>query len=343
VGRLHLFSIRRRFQVKKIITLLLKIGVTVLLFVLLFKKLGFNVILNEILTADPLFLIIACLIFLISMVLSAIQWNLLLSHQGVLIGRKKTFSLYMIGHFFNNFLPGAMGGDLIKVYKLKSDHKRGKEGLVATFLDRFAGLFMLSVFALISAAYLHSRPDISFSGNLYLYIIATFALFFATLIFLFSRTASRLIYGVLLKNINPMNLRDKINDLHNFLHLYRGNRLLYVKVFILSSVIQFLRISVHWFVAHSIGFDIPFVYFLVFVPLIALIASLPLSFGGLGVREGLGQLLFAAAGFSGTLAVATQFLASIVGIAVSLLGGLIFIFQRRTTVEENNNVTNQPS
>jgi len=321
---------------KKIAILLLKIGVTSALFILLFNKLGFSAIFDRVVSADPLFLAAGCTIFFVSIFLSAVQWNLLLKHQGVIIGEKQTFILYMIGHFFNNFLPGAMGGDLIKVYKLKSDHKRGKEGLVATFLDRFAGLFMLSLFALISAAYLHHHPDIPFSGNLYLYIIAVFALFFAALIFLFSRRVARIVYGTVLKNINPMNLRDKFSDLHNFLHLYRGNRILYIKVFALSLIIQFMRISVHWFAAKSIGFDIPFVVFLVFVPLIALIASLPLSFGGLGVREGLGQVLFTAAGFNGPMAVATQFLASLIGIAVSIIGGVLFIFQRKPNATAGN-------
>ncbi|MBL8024765.1 MAG: flippase-like domain-containing protein, partial [Fibrobacteres bacterium] len=96
---------------KKIAVLLLKIGVTAALFVILFRKLGFSAIFDRVLSADPLYLGIGCAVFFVSIVLSAVQWNLLLSHQGVVLGERKTFVLYMIGHFFNNFLPGAMGGD----------------------------------------------------------------------------------------------------------------------------------------------------------------------------------------------------------------------------------------
>jgi uncharacterized protein (TIRG00374 family) len=322
---------------KKVLSFAIKIGVTFFLFYFLLKRIGLAAIAEKVLSADPVPLAVACVIFLFSMLLGSYQWNLLLKHQDVNIGIRKAFSLYMVGHFFNNFLPGAMGGDFVKVYKIKSELKRGKEGLVATFLDRFAGLFMLSLFALVSALYLHVRPDITFGGNLYSYIIVIFAVFFISIIVLFSRRVASFLYDILLKNVNPFNLRDTLSDLHSFLHLYRGNRVLYVKVFILSAVIQFARISVHWFAASSIGFEIPFVYFLVFVPLIALFASLPLSFGGLGVREGLGQILFAAAGFSGAMAVATQFLASIVGIAVSVVGGLIFVVQRVATQNHAGN------
>ncbi len=89
--------------------------------------------------------------------------------------------------------------------------------------------------------------------------------------------------------------------------------------------------------ALSIGFDVSFVYFLAFVPLIGLSASLPISFGGLGVREKLGIYLFAFIHPSGSLAAANQFLASIVGILVSLIGGVFFISgQKQLTIGLNN-------
>jgi len=314
---------------KKIVTLILKFGVTAILFYFLFNKLGFSAIMNRVLAADPIYFSLSVMVFLLSMWLSAVQWDLLLRQQEVNIGLYHAFSLYMIGHFFNNFLPGAMGGDVVKIYRLKKDIRRGKEGLAAVFLDRFAGLFMLSCFALGSSFYLHFFSGIHIQHHMFLYIAGLFGLFFVAIFVFFSRRVSDFLYEVLLRNINPFDLRDKIKDLHNFLHLYRGNRILYVKVFALSATTQFLRIAVHYLSAKAVGFDVPFVYFLIFVPLIALLASLPISFGGLGVREGLGKLLFGSISPNGTLAVATQFLASIVGILVSLVGGVIFIFQKK--------------
>lgn len=316
---------------KQTLTLLLKLLVTGALFWLLFRNLGFANILDRMMAANPAYLSAALLIFFFSMILSTIQWDILLKHQGVELGIKSAFSLYMIGHFFNNFLPGALGGDLVKVYRLKQDIRRGKEALAATFLDRFAGLFILSAFALLSALYLYFFMNLSIRHHLYRYIILLFGLFFTSLFILFSRRVAIFLYDVLLKNINPFSLRDKIKDVHNFLHQYRGHRSLYIKVMLLSGVTQFLRIAVHILVARAVGFNIPAVYFLVFVPLIALFASLPISFGGLGVREGLGKLLFGIVSPDGTLAVATQFLASLVGILVSLIGGAFFILQKRKT------------
>jgi glycosyltransferase 2 family protein len=321
---------------KKALTLILKLLITTGLFWLLFRNLGFSNVMGRILTADPYYFLLSAAIFFFSMLLSAIQWDILLKHQGVQLGLKHAFNLYMIGNFFNNFLPGALGGDVVKVYRLRQDIRRGKEALAATFLDRFAGLFMLSIFALLSALYLHFFASLHITHHLYRGIIVLFGLFFVSLFMLFSRHLSSLLYDVILKNINPFGLRDKVKDLHNFLHLYRGNRVLYLKILLLSTVTQFLRILVHFLVARAVGFNVDFIYFLIFVPLIALAASLPVSFGGLGVREGLGKVLFSYVSPDGALAVATQFLASIVGILVSIAGGVIFILQKQRLPEEGN-------
>ncbi len=317
---------------KKALLVLLKLFVTIALFIFLFRKLGFDNILDRVLSVDIRLFLVASVVFLLSMALSALQWKMLLNRQGVELSGMGAFKLYMTGLFFNNFLPGAMGGDIVKVYKLKSELKRGKEGLAATFIDRFAGLFVLCLFALVSAVYLDIHSKIHLGGNLYRYIFGLFSLFVMSIVFIFSRRASAIVYGKVFGKLNPFGLRDKLSDLHSFLYNYRGSKRFYVKIMVLSIITQFMRITVHWLAALSIGFAVSPIYFLVFVPLIALVSSLPLSFGGLGVREGLGQLLFSAAGYNGTMAVATQFIASLVGIFISLLGGVFFIFGKNKRI-----------
>ncbi|MFH0919838.1 MAG: lysylphosphatidylglycerol synthase transmembrane domain-containing protein [Fibrobacterota bacterium] len=320
---------------KRALLLLFKISVTLALFYFLFSRLGFANIMGRVASADMIWLAGGLLVFLASMFLSAFQWDLLLKAQGISLGYGKIFSLYMVGHFFNNFLPGAMGGDVVKVYRLRRDIRRGKEGLAATFFDRFAGLFMLSLFALAASFYLYFFSHTHMAKELFLWLGLLFVVFLLSIALFFSRRVQAFVYDTLLKNINPLRLRDKVRDIHDYLHIYRGKRGLYGWVFGTSLVTQFLRIAVHYFAARAVGFEIAFVYFLIFVPIIALAASLPVSFGGLGVREGLGQVLFSTVSPSGPLAVATQFLASLIGIAVSLLGGLIFVAERRNGQEKH--------
>ena len=97
---------------------------------------------------------------------------------------------------------------------------------------------------------------------------------------------------MLLARFNPLGLRDKFREIHDFFHAYRQKYALAAQVFVLSFLIQLLRIAVHYYCALAIGFDIDFIYFLIFVPLIAMAALLPISVGGFGVRESAAPFLF---------------------------------------------------
>jgi hypothetical protein len=66
----------------------------------------------------------------------------------------------------------------------------------------------------------------------------------------------------------------------------------------------------------------------VVIPLVAVAAGLPVSIGGLGVREGTGVLLLAPLGMAGPEVVAMESLAYLVGVGTSIIGGFAFLFGR---------------
>jgi hypothetical protein len=83
---------------------------------------------------------------------------------------------------------------------------------------------------------------------------------------------------------------------------------------------------------------VPLVYFFLFVPLLAVIVSLPISLNGIGVREGAGILLFGWIGVDRAHAFSLQFTTYLVAVAVSLLGGLVFLVRiprRRALARES--------
>ena len=92
----------------------------------------------------------------------------------------------------------------------------------------------------------------------------------------------------------------------------------------LASVTQFMRVGVHVLTAASLGLLTVenFQYFFIFVPIIAMLMTIPLPFG---VREAAGGTLFALAGFPREAAYVMGFLASLIGIAASMLGGVFFV------------------
>jgi hypothetical protein len=95
-------------------------------------------------------------------------------------------------------------------------------------------------------------------------------------------------------------------------------------------------------VARALGLSIASAYFFLFVPLLAVIVSLPISLNGIGVREGAGVVLFGLVGVGRAQAFALQFTTYLVAVAVSLLGGLVFLIRiphRRAGSNPNRRTT----
>jgi uncharacterized protein (TIRG00374 family) len=324
---------------KRFLTIAFKVFVTAALFYYVFTRYGFGNVVNTLIHADLGFFSLAIAIFVVSNFMGALQWQWLLQGQSIVVSYGRAVSLYFIGLFFNQVLPSSLGGDVVKVYSISRIERRGREGLAATFVDRFAGFFLLALFAIAASIVLISSPLLAgreVKNDILFYITTIFTIFLVSIVVIFSRRVGRFIYEVLLAGFNPFGLRDRFRDLHGFFHIYRDNHGLAVKVFFLSLAIQAARVAVHYYCAKAIGFNIDFVYFLLFVPLIAMAAVVPISFGGLGVRETIGPILFtsvaavAAVDPQGSLAMTTQLSASLVGILVSLGGGVLFILKRQT-------------
>jgi len=330
----------KRFQpipMKKIFSVSFKIAVTLLLFYWVFTRYGLSNIISHVAGTKIDYIILALAIFTLSNFIGALQWKRLVEGLEIEFPYRRALNLYFIGLYFNNILPTSLGGDVVKIYSISRVEKKGREGLAATFVDRFAGFMLLSLFALISGTYLLFSPFLSgdiFKRDIMVYITVIFTLFVLASTVLFSRRVGRLIYEVLLARVSLLGFKDRFREIHDFFHIYRAKYRLGVEVFFLSLVIQLLRIAVHYYCARAIGFNIDFIYFLVFVPLIALLSMIPVSLGGLGVRESSAPFLFTsvtavkAVDPVGSLAVTTQLLASLVGILVGLAGGVLFVFSR---------------
>jgi hypothetical protein len=92
-----------------------------------------------------------------------------------------------------------------------------------------------------------------------------------------------------------------------------------------ALVVQVMRIGVHVLFARALGLRVDTAYFFLFVPLLAVIVSLPISLNGIGVREGAGMVLFGLVGLDKASAFALQFGTYLIAVGVSLIGGLVFL------------------
>lgn len=261
----------------------------------------------------------------ISVLLGARQWQLLLSRQEISPGYLSVLRHYLVGIFFNNFMPGNVGGDVKKVYDIQQETKsRLGAGLSATLFDRLVGFFALNSMALAvwGMFFVHDERA-RFLMLPSLWIFLGFCVFFMAL---FSRRFSRLVYRILAW-IFPRTMADRFLGLLERFHAYRNIRLL-VQVGLLSCITQSLRVSVHWFCGLALGVELSISWYFYLIPMVAMVTALPISVGGFGPRELVAQSLFTMVGVGALQSVLIQILAYWVTLVMSLAGGVIYLLRR---------------
>jgi hypothetical protein len=311
-------------RTRKIIISSAKLLATALIIAFLVDRLGWATIVDTVRSADLKWIAAGVAVFLVSVLLGVVQWQLLLTNRGLNLPFARAFKLYYVGMFFNNFIMGGIVGDAVKVASIRSRDGAGKVGFAATVLDRFAGLWAMCGFAVAGSVVLLSRGMLAHGrvSTAIIALFAAFALFAGIMLFLMYEPLQRLFFSV--TDRFPVCQKFRVKEIVSEMLIEARDYKLLGSVAALAALTQFLRISVHVFTAAALGLLTleNFQYFFIFVPIIAMLMTVPLPFGA---REAFGGVLFALAGFQPEAAVVMGFLASLIGIAVSSLGGIFFV------------------
>lgn len=271
--------------------------------------------------ADARLLAAAFGLLVLSNVLGSWQWDRLLQVVDIRIPFWKVCAYYHVGLFFNNFLPANIGGDIARVLDASRYGVSRATAVSSVIMDRLIGTVALAGLALVSTIPAIDRFHL---GVVYLAVVAFFAVSVSMLWVVFHPALLPRLER-LLARLGMRSLGPHLEDLAGRLQEYRGKRRTILGLFALALVIQISRVGVHILVARALGLHLPAAYFFLFVPLLAVIVSLPISLNGIGVREGAGIVLFGLVGVGRAAAFSLQFTTYLVAVAVSLLGGLLFL------------------
>ena len=268
---------------------------------------------------------------------AGVRWQLLLRVQGIALSWARVFMLLLIGVFFNFIIPGGTGGDVVKIfYLLKETPGRRTQALLAVLVDRLIGLFALIAMAgVLIAAQWHWLVSVPGTVS---YIWTALVILGGSLAAL---GVSFLLTGFGLIHKLPARLpgRDKLAELALAYNLYGRAWKPSASAFLLSVGAHFGYFAMYYCAAASFkaaldpldpASRIPsFGELCAIMPIVSTITSMPISVGGLGVREKLFQV------FIGDLCHVDKTVAAIMsttGYALNLvwglLGGLLYLFYR---------------
>jgi uncharacterized protein (TIRG00374 family) len=307
---------------KKILFFILRLCVSVALFIFLFKKIDTKVLLSNIQTADKFILTGAFLICLLSLVFAFLRWNMLLATLGITASLKRRIASFAGGNFFNYFLPSTIGGDLIRTFDLALHTKKTREVVATVLLDRLSGYVGLEIVFL--AALLLGWKLVPMK-IIFLPAILITLLLIALLLLIFNNFFySRLNWLFSLPLCGKFG--EALKSLHEELHIFRKNKTAIIYNVLLSVAIQIISPLSAYVIALSLGLRLSFLYFLIFLPIIAVITLLPISLGGMGFREFLGVYFFATVGVPKDVSLAFSLIGLFMVLTYACLGGLFYVF-----------------
>ncbi len=256
----------------------------------------------------------AVLLLGVALGLSALRWKLVLGRDSPSL--LDLWRVYAIGWFFSLFLPTSVGGDAVRATAISRSSTGIGGALSSILLERLIGVAALGAYlllgliiapAVLSEALAHSSFETP-ARHVGL-VIAGLAVAGTVVLFLLRRRIAQV--GI-------------VQEAARLLDGFRKAPARMSGALFVSLLVQAVYIVVWVLLAWSFVVPAPPVAFLVYVPFISLAAMLPITLGGLGVREGAWALLLSAHGVAAGDAVAFSLAYYLAGLILGGVGGAAF-------------------
>ena len=306
---------------KVILKLVFKLLISSFLLLWFLSRVTFSELLNQLsLISFPVFLFVFAL-GIIAVIINTIKWKSFIKSYRLL----KLIVYNYLSMFYSLFLPGSQfAGETVKVYKL-GKIKRNSETIAASvIMDRVTGLIALLLVGFLGI--LASNNSVANS----LLPWYSFSLLF--LIILLSVFAIPSLNGIIQTRLSRINTFPVMNTkvlswIQNFIEIWhrfiRQPRLILQAVFI-GIIFQLISVYTTYFLAESIGVHIPYSDWCWIMGIVFLLMFLPVSIGGIGVREGSLVVLLGMFGVANEKALSLSLVMFALQIINGLIGGAVF-------------------
>jgi uncharacterized membrane protein YbhN (UPF0104 family) len=265
------------------------------------------------------YLVAAMLLMIAGTALRAVRWQVLLQALDIQVPLRRLVHLYFVGTFFNIFLPSGLGGDAVKMAELARSTGHAPEAVGTTLVDRATGLWVLFVLALLAMPFSQALlPD----GWLPVIVFGTSAGVVGGWVVMATPLVPWLGGKVRLPG------QEKLERFYHSVSQLGYPTL--GKACLVSLIFDLLLIIFNLLIAYGIGVEQPVGIFLLFTPLISFSLTLPISVGGLGVREQTYILLFGALGVSDAASTAMSLANYATTVVTGLIGGVSYTLEGTT-------------
>ncbi len=304
---------------KKHASTVLKVSVTIIGLVYALSKVPLNTLADSFQHLNWGWVAVTFVLMVLGLFMRAYRWLMLLRGLKTAVSFRRLAELYIVGNFFNTFLPSGFGGDLVRVMEVSQDMP-GDIAAGTVIVDRLTGLLMLFGMALLALPF---RPD-NFPPELLWPVVGVSVIGLIGGFVLLEGSLIRRFGGWL---PNKLSVTDPQRPLAKLLNAVQGCGWRAVgRAFLVSAVFDGM-LAIWWMTTgFALGLDhIGYTYFLIVIPILSVSMIVP-SVGGLGVREAIAPLLFAGAGLPAGEAVTLSLLVFVTQRATGMLGAPLYLY-----------------
>ena len=274
--------------------------------------------------------------------LGMIRWRMVLAVQGLDLSIGRATEISFVAHFFNSFLLGSTGGDLMKAYyAARETHHKKTEAVTTVFVDRLIGLWSMLFFAALMmlanwrmfGEALHtttSKPHVALQLSSLVVLGMLFALSVILVVAFWGGVSKRWPSArAYMRRLPKGELLERSLDSCRQFGTKREFLLHASLISLLINVLCAVQVIV---LARGLHLDISPLALFAIVPIVICISSLPITPSGLGVRENLFVLLLALPllAVPATPALSLSLLVYAGGLFWSIIGGVVYLCVKET-------------
>lgn len=263
-------------DIKKLLPI---IGIGILIYII--STLDLHTIIDIFLKIDIKYSLLSLFAIIPIVISTNIQWQILLKKQKINISFLHSLKNIFIGYFYGFITPGGLGS-YIRAWYLKYDSKAPLPKCVSNIIT-------LNTIDYITLLLLGSIGALLLSGqfpNLFLPIIIVFIIILSLFVFFLKKEKSKIVFTKLVESRIFAALKDKIEDpIESFYENLPSFKDVLLP-FAISIVGWIIRFSELYIISILFDIHVPYPYFIIIVAVADVIATIPISIFGLGIREG---------------------------------------------------------
>ena len=264
----------------------------------------------------------------VTLLLQTWRWLILLRVQKISISYWRALRIMLAGMFFNLFLLGSTGGDVIKIFFIMRETPDKKAGaLLSVFIDRVVGVLALAaVSAVVILLRWHDLITYAPAGVLTVAIILGGSLGFIAAAWVVDRL------NLTSKLPHWLPMHAKIAEAASAFSQYAKAGGSVARAFVVSVPAHLLLFSTFYFAAKAFSAGLSLLSIYCVMPIVSTVTALPISLAGAGVREGLFvQLLGSLFTTPKEIAMSISISGFLMVVFWSLIGGVVYLLYRSST------------